>query len=316
MKNIGALILAAGAPAQPGHYKPLLCIGESTILRYSIEMMRSAGADRILIVTGYLRELIEKHVADMGVEFLYNPDYDKTHMYDSVKMGLGALEESCRRILLSHADVPLVRPKTVRRMLDEKRADVVIPVCGSKEGHPILIRSSIVPDLLKLNPDKGLSEAIHSRGFKVKSVEVDDEGVVFNAEIPKDYMRLLRRNAALGENETARPRLEMELRIAGEEPLLDSTTALFLKLIRLTGSMQMACSCVHISYSKGWKAVNHIEKQLGTRILRRTRGGSEGGGSQLTAEGEELLRRFEGMKEEVGLRSREIFDAWFGDFPA
>jgi molybdate transport repressor ModE-like protein len=313
MYDIGAVVLAAGIPKQMEPYKPLLCIGESTIIRYTLKMIKDAGADRICVVTGHHRGLIEKHLADLEVEFLYNADYATTQMYDSVLLGLSEIYSNCRRIFVAPADIPLVRLHTARKMLDVN-ADVVIPVCNGAKGHPVLIDSSVVPLIEKLVHPDGFDEAIDSLGVAVELLEVDDEGVIFSADVPQDYTRLLRYNAAIGDDGRVRPRLEFKLQIALDEPIFDSASARFLELIQLTGSMQMACSCVHMSYSKGWNTINHIEKQLGIPVLRRMRGGAEGGGSRLTAEGEELLRRFQGMKCEISKQGDEIFRNWFKDY--
>jgi molybdate transport system regulatory protein len=62
------------------------------------------------------------------------------------------------------------------------------------------------------------------------------------------------------------------------------------------GSLQAAAAALGISYRKAWGDVRKAESCLGLRLLVRNRGGSAGGGSQLTPAAEHLLvayRRFQ-----------------------
>ena len=58
------------------------------------------------------------------------------------------------------------------------------------------------------------------------------------------------------------------------------------------GSLNEAAKKLGMSYSKAWKLVNMIEDRLGFTLLYREAGGSGGGGSYLTPEAEEFLRKY------------------------
>ena len=39
--------------------KPMLSVGKESIIRRTIRLMKNAGADPIIVVTGYCREILE-----------------------------------------------------------------------------------------------------------------------------------------------------------------------------------------------------------------------------------------------------------------
>ena len=77
--------------------------------------------------------------------------------------------------------------------------------------------------------------------------------------------------------------------------------------------MNAACQAMQMSYTKAWKMINRIEKKLGYRVMERVAGGREGGGSQLTEEGERLLRVYRKMREEVQAAAEISFQKYLSD---
>ena len=63
----GAVIAAAGLSSRMGAFKPMLEIGDTTAVRRIIAVLRSVGADPVVLVTGHRAEALEAHVADLDV---------------------------------------------------------------------------------------------------------------------------------------------------------------------------------------------------------------------------------------------------------
>jgi 1L-myo-inositol 1-phosphate cytidylyltransferase len=84
-----AIILAAGRGSRldPGgdlaHYsKPLLRLGDKTLLERTVGCCRRAGAERVIVVTGFRAELVKQDIARYGegvVETVYNPDWQRAN---------------------------------------------------------------------------------------------------------------------------------------------------------------------------------------------------------------------------------------------
>ncbi|MCR3954815.1 MAG: substrate-binding domain-containing protein [Gudongella sp.] len=77
-----------------------------------------------------------------------------------------------------------------------------------------------------------------------------------------------------------------------------STDKLFLLLenIEKEGSISKAASEMKLSYRYSWGLIKDTEELLGTKLLYRKVGGSEGGGATLTKEGRELLDHYQTIR--------------------
>jgi len=60
-----------------------------------------------------------------------------------------------------------------------------------------------------------------------------------------------------------------------------------------TDSLHQAADQLSMSYSKAWRLIQIVEKRLGFAFLDKKVGGLSGGGSRVTPEGKEFLRRYE-----------------------
>ena len=91
MRTAG-LVAAAGLSTRMGAFKPMLALGEETLLRHGLRTLLQAGAHPVIVVTGRQAKLLEHSLSDLPVQCLYNPRYAQCQMFDSVKLGLAALE--------------------------------------------------------------------------------------------------------------------------------------------------------------------------------------------------------------------------------
>jgi CTP:molybdopterin cytidylyltransferase MocA len=191
MKTLGGIILAAGLSSRMGDYKPLMEIDGVSLIRRVYNEMHFAGADPIVVVTGYRHEDIEKHLSGLNVTFVHNPDYATTQQLDSLKLGIAELSGKCHRIMISPADVPLVETETIKR-LTESGGDFVRPVYHGKAGHPVIFDSSLADYISGYNGEGGLRGAIESANILTVDVTVEDKGVTLDSDTPQDFETLLK----------------------------------------------------------------------------------------------------------------------------
>ena len=97
-RPLAALILAAGVSSRMERFKPMLPVGEDTMIRRTGRMMQQAGADPIVVVTGYKSDVLRQHLDGMGLVFLNNEHYAFTQMFDSFKIGLEYLLPRCHTV--------------------------------------------------------------------------------------------------------------------------------------------------------------------------------------------------------------------------
>ncbi|HUW20107.1 MAG TPA: LysR family transcriptional regulator [Sedimentisphaerales bacterium] len=72
-----------------------------------------------------------------------------------------------------------------------------------------------------------------------------------------------------------------------------------LKAVAAEGSLRAASDMLKISYRKAWGDLKKAEEALGIALVQKERGGSGGGGSGLTAEGERWVRAYERFRAEI-----------------
>ena len=144
----GAVVVAAGMSSRMGDFKPMLSIGEISVAQRVVATLRQAGAERVVVVTGYNADELERHLSKSGAVFVRNEEYRTTEMFDSALIGLKYIRGKCDRILFTPVDVPLFTAATVRGLLDSG-AELACPVCGGQRGHPILMSPDVVDRLLR-----------------------------------------------------------------------------------------------------------------------------------------------------------------------
>lgn len=186
---LSAVIVAAGMSSRMQAFKPMLPLGNSTIVRTLVKTCLEAGVGRIVMVTGNRADELEEHVADLPVECLRNPDYETTKMARSARIGFSAVKGRCERILFCPADMPLWLPSTARA-LEESGALLAKPTYRGQNGHPLLIDASLVDPVLERLDAEGLSAAVKATGVPMAFIEVDDPGCVLDADTPEQYARL------------------------------------------------------------------------------------------------------------------------------
>lgn len=187
-----AVIPAAGESSRMGLPKPLLPLGTSTILGEAIRGLREGGVDGIVVVLGPSPEAYLPLLKASGVRPVVNPRPGEG-MLSSVLVGIGALPAGTEAFFLLPADMPLVRPATIRLLREEslaRRGGVVYPVFGGRRGHPPLIplryfRGTVPPDT-----PGGLRTILRRHDGEAVLVDVDDPAVRMDCDTPEDYRRL------------------------------------------------------------------------------------------------------------------------------
>ncbi|GAU07416.1 DVU_1551 family NTP transferase [Desulfoplanes formicivorans] len=193
MKDLGAIILAAGESSRMGRCKALLPLGGRTVLEHEVALFREVGIERICVVTGFHGECIRPLLDGLGVVEACNP-HPEEGMFASVCTGIRALAKECAGMFLLPVDIPLVRSCTLRLAAQtwrENDTSVVIPYCGKQSGHPPLVPSSWAADILGWTGDKGLHGLFRSVAHGIIPVQVPDEHMLMDMNTPDAYERIL-----------------------------------------------------------------------------------------------------------------------------
>jgi CTP:molybdopterin cytidylyltransferase MocA len=191
--NINAIILAAGFSTRMRRLKPLLRIDEKTFVEHAITLFKRAGVADIVTVVGYLSEKVIPVVKAASSRYVINDNYDDG-MYSSIQTGVKALRHPCDAFFLLPVDIPLVLPTTVRQLSDAFRKNSFSMVCypqfQSKRGHPPLINSKLIDEILSYSGKGGLREFLRHQENQAISIPVEDPFIRLDADTPNDLLLL------------------------------------------------------------------------------------------------------------------------------
>ncbi|OFW61168.1 MAG: hypothetical protein A2133_10665 [Actinobacteria bacterium RBG_16_64_13] len=80
------------------------------------------------------------------------------------------------------------------------------------------------------------------------------------------------------------------------------------------GSLRKAAQELGMSYNKAWRILHAAEERLGFPLLDRSVGGSLGGGSHLTPEAQDLMRRYRMVTVDAKQALDLVFQRHFSDW--
>jgi molybdenum cofactor cytidylyltransferase len=190
--RVAALILAAGLSTRMKDFKPLLPLGETTVIDHALATFRVPGVDSYLVV-GHRREEVRAAVSQPDVSIIPNPDYQKG-MFSSVQAGVRNLRPCYPAFFLLPGDIPMVSPATIAIILDAGRENpggIIYPVFEDKRGHPPLIPAGLIPEILTWDRGGGLKAVLRRHESRARDVPVADAFILRDINTPEDYEALV-----------------------------------------------------------------------------------------------------------------------------
>lgn len=193
---LGAVILAAGLSSRMRSFKPLLTMGEGSVLERIVKIFQHADITPV-VVTGHNHTEIEALAQKLKVETVHNPAYEEG-MFTSVQRGLGHMaNRPCGGVFLLPTDIPLVRFSTLVFMQAEfsqnrDKYDLWYPVYRGRKGHPPLLKIDLVKEIAALPPDNNLRDVLSAVPAARKAhVDVCDKYILRDMDYPAEYVALL-----------------------------------------------------------------------------------------------------------------------------
>ncbi|OLC65600.1 MAG: LysR family transcriptional regulator [Betaproteobacteria bacterium 13_1_40CM_4_64_4] len=94
------------------------------------------------------------------------------------------------------------------------------------------------------------------------------------------------------------PRVQFRLRItSGEDVAVGPGKVDLLEAIAATGSITAAAQQLGMSYRRAWLLVDTMNRCFRTAVVEAEAGGKRGGGTRLTASGEEVVRNYRRIEQ-------------------
>ena len=174
-----------------GKFKPLLPFGDKTVIESCASNLRAAAVAEIVVVLGHNAEAVREQLSAAPVTFVTNPNPDSP-MSASIAIGVEALTDMARAVLITPADHPAINPETIAQLIDKWRggSKLIQPVFEGKGGHPVLIDLSYRGELKRLDADAGLRGFFHKHRGEVLRLPVDSPFVARDMDTWEDYCAL------------------------------------------------------------------------------------------------------------------------------
>jgi len=220
-----AVVPAAGRSERMGRPKLLLPAGGGeTVVGATIRPLVEGGVERVCVVVGPVvgpgagpggedrdAERLRDWALGRGFTVAVNP-HPERGMLSSILEGLCALggaetlAAAGQVLLVTPADLPGLRPSTVRAVLRARAAAdaaLAVPVvtlvaaadrasARGKRGHPLAIAPRLLTEVAELDLAVGLRQLLDRHPDEILEVPVDDPGCVHDVDTPEDYSRVVR----------------------------------------------------------------------------------------------------------------------------
>jgi molybdenum cofactor cytidylyltransferase len=189
--DVAAIILAAGRSRRMGKFKPLLPFGNQTVIESCVSNFRTANVAEIVVVLGRSAEAVREQLSAASVAFVTNPNPD-SEMSASIGLGVNALTDMARAVLITPVDHPAIHPETIGLLMEKWRggAKLIQPEFQGKGGHPVLIDLSYRDELKRLDSDAGLRGFFKKHRADVLRLPVDSPFVARDMDTWEDYCAL------------------------------------------------------------------------------------------------------------------------------
>ena len=217
-KNIAAIIPAAGLSSRMKDFKPLLPMGSQSILETTVDLFKQNGVDDIFVVTGHRSDDLKGLITKKGAKPVHNPDFHQG-MFSTILTGVKRLKNHYDAFFLLPADIPAIRPHTIREILrayDNGKAKIIYPVFKGGRGHPPLISTQFLPAIINFNQGGGLRACLAHFEKESMDLEVCDRGIHMDADTPEDYHAVLEKYKTI-----AVPECEECLCLLDNSPMAD-----------------------------------------------------------------------------------------------
>lgn len=192
--RVGGVVVAAGLSRRMGDFKPLLPLGNKTIIEATVDNLKSAGVNDIVVVVGYRGDEVAIVIYDRGVNIVWNYDYEKSDMFHTVKLGIKNLRQ-CDCFFVVPGDMPLISGNTfklIKKAMQMTQAKIVIPTLDNRPKHPPLIHINCIEGILKYEGNNGLRGALTQFRENTHYVPVWDIGCGIDVDTQKDYVEIIK----------------------------------------------------------------------------------------------------------------------------
>jgi molybdenum cofactor cytidylyltransferase len=198
---IFGLIPAAGKSARMGRPKLLLPLGRRTVIEHTIDALRAAAIEQILVVVGPDNAELAAVAKRTGAHTL-SLESQTPEMRSTVEEGLAWLETHFHPSaddywLLVPADHPTLDKEVVEELVKvscrSNASTIFVPTFEGKRGHPALLSWKHVAGIRAFSTELGINAYLRDHS-EILEVAVKSSEILLDLDTPADYERLKERH--------------------------------------------------------------------------------------------------------------------------
>jgi len=190
------ILLAAGKSARFGSNKLLHPVIDNTpMVLVSAKKLVSVLPLSIVVINPSLSTL-KTPLEKMGLRVVINEQAEQG-MGSSIACGVRAstsgteaFSESTSGWLIMLADMPYIKPETIKLLADklEQGASLVAPLLDQQRGHPVGFSPCFKDELLALNKNMGARQILKNYQSELELIPVNDKGTIIDIDYRKDVL--------------------------------------------------------------------------------------------------------------------------------
>jgi bifunctional UDP-N-acetylglucosamine pyrophosphorylase/glucosamine-1-phosphate N-acetyltransferase len=197
MRDVAAIILAAGKSTRMNSDLPKVLhpVCGKPMLTYALDACQGAGIQRLLVVVGHQRQLVQAAFGDRPVTWVHQEQQLGTgHAVLMCEQELGGFEGD---VVVLAGDMPLVRPETIRDLHRTHRAGGAVLTLGTTQLDDPKGYGRILRD--EAGRLTGIVEDVACTPQQREIKEVNPSYYCFDARLLLHTLRRVRPSGAKGE---------------------------------------------------------------------------------------------------------------------
>ena len=204
MRNVGAVVLAAGGSSRLGQPKQLLTFRGETLVRRAVRAAAEAGCDPVIVVVRGQNDAIQSEVDIRDSRISPSSSSEKTTRVmvvenaewrngvgTSIRRGVEHLPGFVDAAVLLTCDQPFVDAGVIRRLISTQEKTgkpIVASAYANTLGVPAIFDRSCFAALLTLRDDSGAKTLMTTRPNDVAAVGFEQGAI--DIDTPEDFERL------------------------------------------------------------------------------------------------------------------------------
>ncbi len=192
--NVKGILLFAGESKRMGKLKPLLPIGEETVVETVLNEYRVSSLSEVVLVLGYraddIKKTIDRKINSNKLKVVVNKGFKK-EMFSSIQTGIVEIKDA-EGILIGLGDQVLITCDIINELTENYIKDkVLIPTFQGRKGHPIIIPYTMRNEILAMDAEKTtLKDVLGRHRDIINFLEMKSDRVLIDMDTKEEYERI------------------------------------------------------------------------------------------------------------------------------